>query len=92
MRHASLTSLSLIGTVAAVAVAGSASAGTVNFATAPAVDTYATSGTSAWVASGWSASAGAWGLSAPASGGLSTFDIAAPAGLTPRFAHTPVQA
>jgi len=77
MRHASLTSLSLIGAVAAVAVAGSASATTVNFATAPTVGTYATSGTSAWVAS-----AGAWGLSAPVSGGISTFDIAAPAGLT----------
>ena len=86
MRHASLTSLSLIGAVASVAVAGSASAGTVNFATAaPAGSTYSTLGTSAgnssaWNSTGWDATPGAtigaWQLTAaPAANSLAVFSI-----------------
>ena len=81
MRHASLTSLSLIGAVAAVAVAGSASAGTVNFATAPAGSTYSTLGTgagnsSAWNSTGWDGSTAAWQLTAaPAANSLAVFSI-----------------
>ena len=82
MRHASLTSLSLIGAVASVAVAGSASAGTVNFATAaPAGSTYSTLGTSAgnssaWNSTGWDGSTAAWQLTAaPAANSLAVFSI-----------------
>ncbi|MSR05120.1 MAG: hypothetical protein EXS04_05955 [Phycisphaerales bacterium] len=82
MRHASLTSLSLIGAVAAVAVAGSASAGTVNFATAaPGGSTYSTAGTvagnsSAWNSTGWNGSTGAWQLTAaPAANSYAVFSI-----------------
>jgi len=81
MRHASLTSLSLIGAVAAVAVAGSASAATVNFATAPAPGTYSTVGTvagnsSAWNSTGWGGSTGAWQLTAaPAFDSFATYNI-----------------
>ena len=82
MRHASLTSLSLIGAVASVAVAGSASAGTVNFATAaPAGSTYSTLGTSAgnssaWNSTGWDGSTAAWQLTAaPAANSYAVFSI-----------------
>ena len=85
MRHASLTSLSLIGAVASVAVAGSASAGTVNFANPPAGGTYSTVGTvagnsSAWNSDGWDdtsgATIGAWQLTAaPAANSLAVFSI-----------------
>ena len=82
MRHASLTSLSLIGAVASVAVAGSASAGTVNFATAaPAGSTYSTLGTSAgnssaWNSTGWDGSTAAWQLTAaPAYNSYAVFSI-----------------
>ena len=81
MRHASLTSLSLIGAVASVAVAGSASAGTVNFATAPLGSTYSTAGTvagnsSAWNSTGWDGVTAAWQLTAaPAANSLAVFSI-----------------
>ena len=81
MRHASLPSLSLIGAVASVAVAGSASAGTVNFATAPAGSTYSTLGTSAgnssaWNSTGWDGSTAAWQLTAaPAANSYAVFSI-----------------
>ena len=81
MRHASLTSLSLIGAVASVAVAGSASAGTVNFATAPAGSTYSTLGTgagnsSAWNSTGWDGVTAAWQLTAaPAYNSYAVFSI-----------------
>ena len=81
MRHASLTSLSLIGAVASVAVAGSASAGTVNFATAPLGSTYSTAGTvagnsSAWNSTGWDGVTAAWQLTAaPAADSYAVFSI-----------------
>jgi|GEM_PF-1088906 len=85
--------LGMCSAVAAVAVAGAASANvTVNFATAPNPATYSTSlfgpGTSSsWLANGWSAGQGAWQLSAPAvAGPAATFNMAAasfvPAGTT----------
>ena len=70
---------SMVGVVAAVA--GSANAGTVSFATAPAGGTYSTIGTvagnsSAWNSTGWDASTGAWQLTAaPAYNSFATYNI-----------------
>ena len=80
MRHKTFVS-SMVGVAAAVAVAGSVNAGTVNFATAPAAGTYSTIGTvagnsSAWNATGWDASTGAWQLTAaPAFDSFATYNI-----------------
>jgi hypothetical protein len=65
----------------AASVAGSANAGTVSFATAPAVGTYTTDvtvagGSSAWNSTGWDASTGAWQLTAaPAYNSFATFNV-----------------
>ena len=73
---------SMVGVVAAVA--GSANAGTVSFATAPAGGTYSTIGTvagnsSAWNSTGWDASTGAWQLTAaPAFDSFATFNVSSP--------------
>ena len=74
---------SMVGVAAAAAVAGLANAGTVSFATAPAGGTYTTNvtvagGSSAWNATGWDASTGAWQLTAvPAYNSFATYNISA---------------